>query len=69
MNDGDSNLLDPTIALYGSGLSYGNSYGTTSLPLVLKGGGGLVRSMGRINNQQVKDFKGYGQCIGVYHSP
>ena len=71
VNDGDSNLLDSTIALYGSGLSYGNSHGTTSLPLVLAGGGGLGLKLGTHvdYNQQVKDFKGYGQGIGVYHSP
>ena len=71
VNDGDSNLLDSTIALYGSGLSYGNSHGTTSLPLVLAGGAGLGLKHGAHvdYNQQVKDFKGYGQGIGVYHSP
>jgi hypothetical protein len=69
--DGDGTLLDSTIALYGSGLSYGNSHGTTSLPLVLAGGAGLGLQHGSHvdYNQQVKDFKGYGEGIGVYHSP
>lgn len=40
VNDGDGSLLETTLALYGSGLSYGNSHGTTSLPLVLAGGAG-----------------------------
>ncbi|NIP94756.1 MAG: hypothetical protein GWO24_15455, partial [Akkermansiaceae bacterium] len=33
VEEGGGPLLDTTIALYGSGLSYGNSHGTTSLPL------------------------------------
>lgn len=71
VRDGDGTLLDTTLALYGSGLSYGNSHGTTSLPLVLAGGAGLGLKHGAHvdYNQQVKEFKGYGQGVGVYHSP
>ena len=71
VRDGDGPLLDTTLALYGSGLSYGNSHGTTSLPLVLAGGAGLGLKHGTHvdYNQQVKEFKGYGQGVGVYHSP
>ena len=71
VNDGDGPLLESTIALYGSGLSYGNSHGTTSLPLVLAGGTGLGLSHGTHvdYNQQAKDFAGYGEGIGVYHQP
>ncbi len=71
VRDGDGTLLDTTLALYGSGLSYGNSHGTTSLPLVLAGGAGLgLKHGGHLDyNQQVKGFKGYGQGVGVYHSP
>jgi hypothetical protein len=71
VKDGEGALLDSTMALYGSGLSYGNSRGTTSLPLVVAGGSGLGMKHGSHvdYNQQVKDFKGYGQGIGVYHSP
>jgi hypothetical protein len=71
VRDGDGTLLDTTLALYGSGLSYGNSHGTTSLPLVLAGGAGLgLKHGGHLDyNQQVKEFKGYGQGVGVYHSP
>ena len=59
------------MALYGSGLSYGNSHGTTSLPLVLAGGAklGLKHGAHVDYNQQIKEFKGYGQGVGVYHSP
>jgi len=71
VSDGDGPLIDTTVALYGSGLSYGNSHGTTSLPLVLAGGAALGFKHGTHvdYNQQVKEFKGYGQGVGVYHSP
>ena len=67
----DGALLETTLALYGSGLSYGNSHGTTSLPLVLAGGTGLgMRHGSHVDyNRQVKDFTGYGDGIGLYHSP
>ena len=71
VKDGEGALLDSTMALYGSGLSYGNSHGTTSLPLVVAGGAGLGMKHGSHvdYNRQVKGFGGYGQGIGVYHSP
>ncbi len=69
--DADGPLIDSTVALYGSGLSYGNSHGTTSLPLVLAGGKSLGFKHGaHVDfNQQVKQFKGYGDGIRMYHSP
>ncbi len=71
VHDSDGPLLDTTLALYGSGLSYGNSHGTTSLPLVLAGGSqlGLKHGTHVDYNQQVKGFKGYRQGAGVYHRP
>ncbi|MEC7882156.1 MAG: DUF1552 domain-containing protein [Verrucomicrobiota bacterium] len=71
VQDGEGSLLDTTISLYGSGLSYGNSHGTTSLPLVLAGGNKLGFSHGsHVDfNQQVKGFKGSGNGISIYHSP
>lgn len=71
VKDGGRPLIDTTLALYGSGLSYGNSHGTTSLPLVLAGGTrlGLKHGTHVDYNKQVKDFNGYGQGIRVYHSP
>ncbi len=69
--DGEGSLLDTTVCLYGSGLSYGNSHGTTSLPLVLAGGASLGLKHGTHvdYNKQVKNFKGYGDGISMYHSP
>ena len=71
VRDGDGPLLDTTVSLYGSGLSYGNSHGTTSLPLVLAGGTKLgFRHGSHVDfNRQVDGFKGYGDGISVYHSP
>ncbi|CAI8161353.1 MAG: Uncharacterised protein [Methanobacteriota archaeon] len=71
LKDGEGSLLDTTVCLYGSGLSYGNSHGTTSLPLVLAGGASLGLKHGAHvdYNQQVKNFKGYGDGISMYHSP
>ena len=71
VKDGDGSLLDTTLSLYGSGLSYGNSHGTASLPLVLAGGNGLGLKHGAHvdYNQQVKSFSGYGQGVSVYHRP
>lgn len=70
-DDGGVPLLDATMSLYGSGLSYGNSHGTTSLPLVLAGGKGLgVKHGAHVDfNKKVQDFKGYGNGIRYYHSP
>ena len=69
VKDGDQPLLDTTVSLYGSGLSYGNSHGTTSLPLVLAGGSSLGFKHGSHvdYNRKVKSFDGYGKGIGVYH--
>ena len=71
VRDGDVPLIDSTAALYGSGLSYGNSHGTTNLPLVLAGGKGLgFRHGAHVDyNRRVRGFKGYGNGIGVYHRP
>jgi hypothetical protein len=47
MKEGDSNLLDNSMILFGSALSDGNSHNPHKLPLVLGGGGG-----GRIDTCQ-----------------
>lgn len=70
-HDAAGPLIDSTLALYGSGLSYGNSHGTASLPLVLAGGNGLgLKHGGHVDfNQQATQFKGYGDGIRMYHRP
>jgi hypothetical protein len=71
VQDADGPLIETTLALYGSGLSYGNSHGTTSLPLVLAGGTqlGLKHGSHVDYNREVKNFVGYGKGTGIYHSP
>jgi hypothetical protein len=39
--DGDDSLLDRTMVLFGSGMSYGHSHGNANLPTILAGGKGL----------------------------
>jgi len=41
VNDGDEPLLDRTMVLLGSGMSYGHSHSNSNLPIVLAGGRGL----------------------------
>lgn len=70
VKDPDGPLLDTTMALYGSGMAYGHSHGNASLPLLLAGGTQLGFRHGRhVDFNLVKEFKGYGQHPGMYHSP
>src|SRR5207342_1964067 len=39
--DGDEPLLDRTMVLFGSGMSYGHSHSNSNLPILLAGGRGL----------------------------
>lgn len=67
--DADGPLLDTTMALYGSGMAYGHSHGNASLPLVLAGGTKLGLKHGRhVDYNRTKDFQGYDQHKGIYHS-
>jgi hypothetical protein len=54
-------LLDTTMALFGSGMSYGHSHGNANLPLVLAGGSGLGLKHGSHLdfNREAKGFSGY----------
>ncbi|MDB6136065.1 MAG: hypothetical protein JWM59_4308 [Verrucomicrobiales bacterium] len=45
--DGDEPLLDRTMVLFGSGMSYGHSHGNANLPTILAGGRGLGFKHGR----------------------
>lgn len=68
--DGDGNLLDTTMSLYGSGMAYGHSHGNASLPLILAGGSRLGLKHGRhIDFNLTKDFQGYEKHPGVHHKP
>jgi hypothetical protein len=54
-------LLGSTMALFGSGMSYGHSHGNANLPLVLAGGSdfGLKHGSHVDFNKEAKDFAGY----------
>jgi len=54
-------LLGSTMALFGSGMSYGHSHGNANLPLVLAGGSdlGLKHGSHLDFNQMAKGFEGY----------
>jgi hypothetical protein len=54
-------LLGSTMALFGSGMSYGHSHGNANLPLVLAGGSdlGLKHGQHLDFNRAAKDFVGY----------
>jgi hypothetical protein len=54
-------LIGSTMALFGSGMSYGHSHGNANLPLVLAGGGdlGLKHGSHVDFNKEAKDFAGY----------
>jgi hypothetical protein len=54
-------LLGTTMALFGSGMSYGHSHGNANLPLVLAGGSdlGLKHGSHLDFNREAKDFAGY----------
>jgi hypothetical protein len=54
-------LIGSTMALFGSGMSYGHSHGNANLPLVLAGGSdlGLKHGSHLDFNKAAKDFAGY----------
>jgi hypothetical protein len=52
-------LLDTTMALFGSGMSYGHSHGNANLPLVLAGGAGLGLKHGSHLDFNQGHFQGY----------
>ncbi|MFZ4767944.1 MAG: DUF1552 domain-containing protein, partial [Roseimicrobium sp.] len=58
---GGQPLLGSTMALFGSGMSYGHSHGNANLPLVLAGGSdlGLKHGSHLDFNKSAKDFQGY----------
>jgi hypothetical protein len=58
---GGKPLLGSTMALFGSGMSYGHSHGNANLPLVLAGGTdlGLKHGSHLDFNKEAKGFAGY----------
>ena len=71
IRESDGTLLDQTMVLFGSGMSYGHSHGNANLPIVLAGGKSLGLKHGRhldfnlpkINKYDLTNASGhYGVC-------
>lgn len=60
----DQPLLDRTMVLYGSGMSYGHSHGNANLPLVLAGGKGLGLKHGQHLDYNLAKLGGYDKAPG-----
>jgi hypothetical protein len=60
IKDGPDNLLDRTMVLFGSGMSYGHSHSNSNLPILLAGGKGLGLHHGQhidYNHPEGFDYK------------
>ena len=58
-DDGAEPLIDRTMVLFGSGMSYGHSHGNANLPLLLAGGGALGLRHGRHVDYNLPHIGGY----------
>jgi hypothetical protein len=59
IKDGEDNLLDRTMVLFGSGMSYGHSHGNANLPTILAGGKELGLKHGQHIDYNLKSIKQY----------
>lgn len=74
VRDGDEQLLDRTMVLFGSGMAYGHSHGNANLPTILAGGKSLGLKHGRhidYNLPQIKqyDLANAGNHYSICHKP
>ena len=74
VKEGDGALLDQTMVLFGSGMSYGHSHGNANLPLVLAGGKALGLKHGKHLDFNLPKLKKYdlatpGAHYGVCSRP
>ena len=74
IRDGDESLLDRTMVLFGSGMSYGHSHGNANLPTILAGG----KSFGLKHGQHIDynlpkigkyDLANAGGHYNICHTP
>jgi hypothetical protein len=74
IQDGDESLLDRTMVLFGSGMSYGHSHGNANLPTILAGG----KSLGLKHGQHIDynlpkigkyDLANAGDHYSICHTP
>lgn len=65
--DGDETLLDRTMVLFGSGMSYGHSHGNANLPTILAGGKSLGLKHGQHIDYNLPSIKSYNLATPVEH--
>jgi hypothetical protein len=74
VRDGEDALLDRTMVLFGSGMSYGHSHGNANLPAILAGGAGLGLKHGKHIDYNLPVIKAYdlnnaGAHYNLCHKP
>ena len=67
VRDGDESLLDRTMVLFGSGMSYGHSHGNANLPTILAGGKSLGLRHGQHLDYNLPAVKSYNLANAVEH--
>ncbi len=67
VRDGDESLLDRTMVLFGSGMSYGHSHGNANLPTILAGGKSLGLKHGQHIDYNLPAVKSYNLANAVEH--
>lgn len=67
VRDGDENLLDRTMVLFGSGMAYGHSHGNANLPTILAGGNALGLKHGRHIDYNLPAIRQYDLATAVNH--
>ena len=74
VREGEDTLLDRTMVLYGSGMSYGHSHGNANLPTILAGGKALGLRHGKHLDYNLPAIKAYdlrnpSAHYGLCHKP
>lgn len=74
IQDGEESLLDRTMVLFGSGMSYGHSHGNANLPIILAGGKSLGIKHGQHIDYNLPKIKTYnladaGSHYSLCHTP
>ncbi len=68
VRDGDAPLLDRTMVLFGSGMSYGHSHANSNLPILLAGGRGLGLKHGQHIDYNFPKGHAYTLSYGEWQS-
>ncbi|MDQ3625145.1 MAG: hypothetical protein M3463_22155, partial [Verrucomicrobiota bacterium] len=67
IQDGEESLLDRTMVLFGSGMSYGHSHGNANLPTILAGGKALGLKHGQHIDYNLPVVKSYDLTNAAGH--